>query len=214
MFNSKIPDRSELPSSAQLFNSTVLAAVAALVILFSAVLPAEYGYDPTGIGSMLGLKKMGDIKVQLAAEAVADARMDAQAASKAATPQQAENLKISSPAPTTKAAAEPAISGNSEEKAITLKPNQGAEIKLTMNKGDKVSYAWTATAGVVNYDMHGDTFGRSTSYKKGRSADSDSGTLEAAFDGAHGWFWRNRASSEVTIKLKVNGQFTEVKRVM
>jgi len=34
-----------------------------LLILF--ILPAEYGADPTGIGELLGLKKMGEIKTSL-----------------------------------------------------------------------------------------------------------------------------------------------------
>ncbi|QKO20552.1 transmembrane anchor protein [Rhodoferax sp. BAB1] len=214
MFNAQTPNRSEIPSSAQLVNSTILAAVAAVVILFSVVLPAEYGYDPTGFGNVLGLTKMGAIKMQLAAEAQADALKDVQAASKAVAPEPVAVSKAAPSASPVRAAPEPIISGNAEERVIALRPNQGTELKLTMTKGAKVAYAWTVSPGLVNYDMHGDTFGRSTSYKKGRSVDSDSGTLEAAFNGSHGWFWRNRTSSEVTIKLKVNGQFTDVKRVM
>ncbi len=36
----------------------VLAALFAVVVLFTVVLPAERGYDPTGIGKMLGLTAM------------------------------------------------------------------------------------------------------------------------------------------------------------
>ena len=50
-------------------------------------------------------------------------------------------------------------------------------------------------------------------YKKGREVASDSGTLTAACDGSHGWFWRNRGSRDVTITLKTNGAYTEIKRV-
>jgi hypothetical protein len=50
-------------------------------------------------------------------------------------------------------------------------------------------------------------------YKKGREVASDSGTLTAAYDGSHGWFWRNRGSRDVTITLKTNGAYTEIKRV-
>ena len=37
------------------------------------VLPAEYGIDPTGVGKLLRLTEMGQIKQQLAEEAAADA---------------------------------------------------------------------------------------------------------------------------------------------
>ena len=69
MFNAEKPSLEELPSSAQLLRSTVIAAVSALVILVTVVMPAEYGIDPTGIGRVLGLTEMGEIKQELAREA-------------------------------------------------------------------------------------------------------------------------------------------------
>ena len=53
MYNSNIPSRAELPSSKQLFRSTVLALVAACFLLVTVVQPSEYGIDPTGIGGSL-----------------------------------------------------------------------------------------------------------------------------------------------------------------
>jgi hypothetical protein len=79
MYNSDTPLRAELPTSRQLLRSTILAAISALVLLVAVVLPAEYGIDPTGVGRVLGMTKMGDIKQQLAAEAAADAAATAQA---------------------------------------------------------------------------------------------------------------------------------------
>ena len=73
MYNSDSPTRAELPSSRQLLRSTILAAVSAVVLLVAVVLPAEYGVDPTGIGRVLRMTEMGEIKQQLAAEAAADA---------------------------------------------------------------------------------------------------------------------------------------------
>lgn len=59
MYNSDIPTRAELPSSAQLLRSTAIAIVAAAGILVTIVLPAEYAIDPTGVGSMLKLTQIG-----------------------------------------------------------------------------------------------------------------------------------------------------------
>lgn len=64
-----------------LARSTLKAGAAALVILTLFVLPGEYGVDPTGVGRLLGLTQMGEIKQQLYAEAEAD-----DAATAAATP--------------------------------------------------------------------------------------------------------------------------------
>jgi hypothetical protein len=69
MYNSEIPSRAEQPSTRQLIRSTLIAAVSALVLLFTVVLPSEYGVDPSGIGRALGLTEMGEIKTRLAREA-------------------------------------------------------------------------------------------------------------------------------------------------
>lgn len=73
MYNSNTPTNNELPSTAKLIKSTIIAAVVALVLLVTVVMPSEYGVDPTGSGRMLGLVEMGEIKSSLNAEAEADA---------------------------------------------------------------------------------------------------------------------------------------------
>lgn len=72
MYNTDIPTRAQLPSTAKLLRSTLLAAVIASVLLVTVVLPAEYAIDPTGAGRVLGLTQMGEIKTQLAEEAEQD----------------------------------------------------------------------------------------------------------------------------------------------
>ncbi|MEH6692210.1 MULTISPECIES: hypothetical protein [Pseudorhizobium] len=42
----------------------------------------------------------------------------------------------------------------------------------------------------------------------------DSGVLEAAFDGNHGWFWRNRTGDSVTATLTTDGAYSDIKRMM
>jgi hypothetical protein len=60
-----------------MLRSVLIALAVAVVLLFTVVLPAEYGIDPTGVGRVLGLTRMGEIKVRLAKEAAADAAADA-----------------------------------------------------------------------------------------------------------------------------------------
>jgi len=38
--------------------------------------------------------------------------------------------------------------------------------------------------------------------------------LQAAFDGAHGWSWRNGSGGDVTVTLNNEGEYSEVKRVL
>ena len=70
--NNKLPTQADLPSKAQLIRSTVIAVAIATVILITAVLPAEFGIDPTGIGKLIGLSKMGEIKTSLSKDAATE----------------------------------------------------------------------------------------------------------------------------------------------
>lgn len=214
MYNSDTPSRAELPSSKQLLRSTVLAAVSAVVLLVAVVLPAEYGIDPTGIGSVLRMTQMGDIKQQLAAEAAADAATTAPAApaqSAGTTPPLTSATAAQAPASAAVAAA-PQVEWR-DEMPFTLTPGEGTEIKLKMAEGGKAQYAWTVEGGAVNYDTHGDAPGKSISYEKGRGVAADEGVLEAAFTGNHGWYWRNRGQADVKVILRTRGDYTDIKRM-
>jgi hypothetical protein len=100
------------------------------------------------------------------------------------------------------------------EARITLAPGEGVEIKLTMIAGERVRFSWTVEGGVVNYDQHGDGGGGSMSYEKGRAVPNQEGELEAAFDGKHGWFWRNRGKAPVTVILLTEGPYTAIERLV
>lgn len=217
MYNTDIPSRAELPSTRQLVRSTIIAAVSAVVLLYTVVLPSEYGVDPTGIGRALGLTEMGEIKTRLAKEAEEDA-----AATKAshvqpitpATPVQVQTAApASTAAPATQSASPAGDAVWRDEMTFTLTPGQGTEIKLKMKGGEKALFSWTVQGGVVNFDTHGDAIGRSISYEKGRAVASDEGELVAAFTGNHGWFWRNRGQADVTVVLKTSGDYSDIKRV-
>lgn len=208
MYNSITPPAAELPSSRQLLRSTLLAAIAAAVLLVAVVLPAEYGIDPTGVGRVLRLTEMGEIKKQLAAEAEADA----QAAPLAQAPvSAAPTAAPQAPAPAVEAAQ---AAPWRDEMRVKLTPGEGAEIKLRMQAGDKAEYHWVVEGGMVNFDTHGDGGGRSISYEKGRGVQQDEGELVAAFTGNHGWYWRNRGQADVTLVLRTRGTYSDIKRAI
>jgi hypothetical protein len=205
MYNANKPDASELPSTGRLLKSTGIAVAVASALLVTVVLPAEYGVDPTRIGSLLGLTEMGRIKMQLAAEAEAE---------------ETAALPAAAPAPAAPAVptAAPATAGapatRTDETVLTLAPDQGAEIKLVMEEGASVRYVWSSSGGRINYDIHADRPGTPYhGYGKGSSR-REEGELVAAFTGSHGWFWRNRSGEPVTITLRTEGAYSEVKRVV
>ena len=238
MYNTDLPTRAELPSTGKLLRSTGIAALIAAALLITTVLPAEYGIDPTGIGRALGLTPMGEIKVSLAAEtaaaespstanspptmdavpadvpAHANAEMPAGMASSTSAPSTSSS---STSAPSTPATAE-AVPERQNRVTIKLKPGEAAEIKLGMRKDASVRFEWSTQGGPVNYDTHGDPVGAPKNfyhgYGKGRNETAQAGTLQAAFDGKHGWFWRNRSGAAVTVILETSGDYDTIERVL
>ncbi len=207
MQNTNTPSNSDLPSKGKLIKSTLLAIGIAAIILVTAVLPAEYGIDPTGVGEMIGLKRMGEIKASLAQEATIAEN------SKAAedTSHQAQQEPDVDPI---EKVSETGPDSRTDTFTVTLKPNQGKEIKLLMAKGSTVNFTWYTDGGIANFDAHADSKElqiKYHNYEKGKLEKSE-GILEAAFDGNHGWFWRNRTSETMNVTLEVKGSYSEVFR--
>jgi hypothetical protein len=225
MHNANIPPAGELPSSRQLITWTAIAAGVALLLLVTVVLPAEYGVDPTGVGRVTGLKRMGEIKMALAREAAADAAAgraasgdSASAIGASAAPATSPDTATTTPAASPTVAAAPAApAGKSDETRVTLAPGEAAEIKLAMRKDARVRYTWATDRGVVNFDMHADRTAAPAikyhGYTKGQGKASDEGELVAAFEGMHGWFWRNRGDAAVTVTLRTQGEYEQLKRL-
>jgi hypothetical protein len=184
-----------LPSKVGLFKAAAIAIAAALVILVTTVLPAEYGIDPTGIGKHLGLASLSvaepiepvDIEI-LTAPAVTISEFDAAWRSQAPY--------------------------RNDEITLTLNPGEGTEVKASMRSGERLVFNWNATGGKVNFDMHGEklnaTSDEFTSYWRGRNANSGHGAFTAPFDGTHGWYWRNRDQQPVTIKVQTAGFYEKL----
>lgn len=204
MFNSEKPNLEELPSSSQLLKSTILALVAAVVILVTVIMPAEYAIDPTGVGRIIGLTKMGEIKKELEEEAAKDQLKHGTSAQSSSLPDRILRLFISS-------AHAQSAEGWKDETTFTLKPGDTHELKLTMKKGDAVEYKMTVEGGRVNFDLHAHGKEQSTTYEKGRGSSGSEGKFVAKFDGNHGWFWRNRDKNALTVKLQIRGTYSAIK---
>ena len=194
MFNTQKPSENDLPSSSQLLKSTIIALVVAGALLLCVVIPAEYGKDLTGVGELLGLKKMGEIKTRLKQEFLKE-NIGAK-----------DELMVESETG----------KENQDVMEFVIAPDEAIEIKLEMKKGSIAKYNWTTKNGGLNYNLHGDGHKgsqRSISYKKGRMTSSDSGELKSEFDGYHGWFWRNRNNESVTVTLETIGDYILIKQM-
>ena len=129
------PSNTELPSTSKLIKSTIIATGVAAIILTTAVLPAEYGIDPTGVGKLLGLKKMGEVKVSLSQEVAAD---------KSET---ALNIELITPN----------YISQKGEITITVQPNEGRELKVTLKKDEQINYNWQTDGEVIYFAAHTDS---------------------------------------------------------
>ncbi|MCB1938545.1 MAG: twin-arginine translocation signal domain-containing protein [Rhodocyclaceae bacterium] len=182
-------DPDGLPSRRSLLKACGVALAIAAVLLIVAILPAEYGVDPTGLGARMGLTALHVV--------------DAVDAVDADTPQPVVPGAMSEPRRPS------ATPYRADTLSVVLQPRQGAEIKAVMAQGQGFVFEWVAEGGPVYVDMHGeppnagkDVF---TSFWIGDAQERDSGTFSAPFSGAHGWYWENRGEAVVTIRLKASG---------
>lgn len=202
MHNAPKPNIEDLPTPAQLLRSTIIAGIGAVAIGVMVYLPAEYGTDPTGVGSILGLTEMGEIKQQLAAEAAADDLLHGGDDSSSLLD---DVLGLF-------ASAAYAQEAWTDEVTFTLAPDESTEIKVVMEEGAILTYAWVATGGRINFDLHAHAGSDAVTYERGRGAESGEGSITAPFAGEHGWFWRNRDDADVTVTLQLNGGYSEIAR--
>ncbi|MGI9271915.1 MAG: hypothetical protein ACR2QT_09075 [Woeseiaceae bacterium] len=96
---------------------------------------------------------------------------------------------------------------------ITLELDAVTEYKALMKQGDSITYRWSTDGGDAYYDFHahdvafGDEF--FTRYAEGEGS-SSGGSIVAAYDGQHGWFWLNISDAPITITLEVMGFYDEI----
>jgi len=165
-------------STATLTWASAFAALLASITLLVAILPAEYGIDPTGIGKLMGLTTLASIETH--------------------------NNDMSS------AKATQAIEYREDSVNITVPAGKGLEYKLHLIKGDAMRYTWTSTNGELFFDFHGEPDGDTTGYFESytvSTADNVRGTFTASFDGAHGWYWKNKGQLPMVVTLKTEGQY-------
>ena len=178
-----------LPSRSSIITATLVALSVATVLLFAAVLPAEYGIDLLGTGKLLRLTGISQ------ADSNAGGR---------ATP---ANIGIYTLQPAT-------YKVDSED--IGLQPGDGFEIKYHMQKGANMVFVWKAD-NPVQFEFHGepdqkprpDYFESYLLDNKGRT--QFYGSFTAPTTGVHGWFWQNKGKSEVRMHLSASGFFDTAK---
>jgi len=173
----------QAPSVRELTRSAIGAAVVGGIVLLVAVLPAEAGIDPTGIGTWLGLTAMGESR-----------------APPAPTPAPVAPAAFEFRTDTVEVNLRPGE--GTEVKAVM---RAGDQLVYTWTAdGGAVLYDFHGEPKGAAADVF-------TSYAKGTSP-TEKGTFEAPFEGIHGWYWKNTGPSGVTVKLETTGVYASIGR--
>ena len=191
-------------SSLRALRGLAIAVVVAAIALFTLVLPAEYGYDPTGIGRHLGLMAMSDARTS-AADSIEDVTGGNDVLKAAAGASSMDPLPLPNPAVSQLEAAAP----HTETIEITLGFDEKTEIKAVLAKGKVILYDWSVEGGKVYVDFHGHDPSKGDAYwvryEEADGITQRSGSLVAPFAGEHGWYWLNVSDTPVKIRLTVTG---------
>lgn len=199
----------QAPSGRRIALSVALAAVIAAVVLVVAVLPAEYGIDPTGLGRVLGLDAL-NAPASRTIE-VRDVIGGNERVREVEIP--AFNEPVPLPNPAVHQVEDRPI--QTRTMTITLDVDDETEVKTVLRASKVITYTWQTDGGLVYCDMHGhdpaagqDFFVRYREDQEG--ATEATGSLVAPFDGEHGWYWLNIHDGPVTITLTVTGFFDDI----
>lgn len=184
---------SEDPSKSSLVKATGIALLIALLLLFSAVLPAEYGFDPLKTGRALGLTGIAQA---------------GEPKGRTVTSLGAGQVAVNVPQPRT-------YKVDSED--FQLRPGEGMEMKYHMQRGAGMVYAWKAD-GKLMYEFHGEPdqkpnkdYFESYDLDDKVGKESSYGTFTAPSTGIHGWFWQNKTDKAIQFHLTVAGFFDSAK---
>ncbi|WP_411728670.1 hypothetical protein [Methyloglobulus sp.] len=191
-------------STKSLINATLAAVLLAMVILFTTVLPAEYGIDPTGLGKKMGLTVLAGQSSQIAAKGCPDMGQ-AQAQAGDSVTESNANQVSATVAQQTDIATE-----RNDTLKIVIPPQKSLEYKFYMERDHALDYSWVTDGKPIYFDFHGEPKGAKDGYFKSYATATDSkasGSLMTPFEGIHSWFWENGTDQPITIRLNTKGVY-------
>ena len=175
------------PSRRAILTGAAVAVVGACLLTVFAVLPAEYGIDPTGFGKATRLTEIAHPANKYLARGL-------------------KRTGVFTPSDTPP----PPEPGAKDHWSFEIGPYEGIELKYVLDQGMPITFFWSAT-GPLDYDMHAHPFDGGTDLTESYSiakADHLGGRYVAAFTGIHGWYWQNRSFNRVTLTLDASGKMT------
>jgi len=194
----------------QLIKYLIISILIGGIILLTAILPAEYNIDPLGTGELFGFSRLytapaaEEIGVQNAPLKFKKLTIEESGSG----PDVPVPDVVNSPAPVEQYSMR-------EDKNITVvvPAGKGIEYKFKMLKYGSTKYEWYTDGSILYSDMHGELLLATPpedeffeSYAEAYS-NNMTGTLLAPFEGIHGWYFRNKNKEDVTVNIKLKGQY-------
>lgn len=196
-----------------IIKSTIIALIIGITLLITAVLPAEYGMDPTGAGKLFGFSRLY----------VAGEALGGDAGSSTQTVQSNPLIKLEkagsgSDVPRPAEADNPApmqqLAHRDDSVQVTVPAGKGIEYKINMLKHGKMKYEWATDKGIVYFDFHGEVKqakeAKAVYFESYTIAYSNNmvGTFLSPYEGKHGWFFRNNSDKDIVVTLRLQGEYT------
>jgi len=184
---------------------SVAAVAVAILLLVTAVLPAQYGIDPTGIGRLIGLTSMSSAGMQTFE--ITDVIGGNEVVRTVEIPDAGEPTPLPNPAVFQQ--------GNGPARTETLEipigPFEETEVKVVLNEGKMIVFSWEVSQGGIYSDYHGHDPELGSEfwvrYREQMEGSNGEGSLVAPFGGEHGWYWVNYNDFPVVVTLNVTGYF-------
>ena len=204
--NDNSPISATEPTSARrLIIGSITAAVVAVLLLLTVVLPAQYGIDPTGIGRLTGLTSLSNAGSQTFE--ITDIIGGNEVIRTVEIPDAGEPTPLPNPAVFQQGDGPP----RSETLEISIGAFEETEVKAVLNEGKMIVFSWEVSQGDIYSDYHGHDPSLGSEfwvrYREQMEGSNGEGALVAPCGGEHGWYWLNYNEFPVVVTLKVTGYF-------
>lgn len=190
----------------QLLKSLIFAFIIGAIVLVTAVFPAEYGMDPLGTGKLFGFNKLYQGE---STEAI-----DAESSGIELRKLTLERLGSPKETKTPEAVNNPVTDTQFQIRediiTVVVPAKKGIEYKIYGLKYGNVKYDWVTDKSIVYTDFHGEIINdKSGFYESYLHAYSNNmaGTVTLPFEGKHGWYYRNETNEDITITLRLKGEY-------
>ena len=201
----------QIVNKKQIIKAVIFALLLSIVILVSAVLPAEYGIDPIGTGKLFGFSKLhvSEKQEKNQQQTTTQKVFPLIKMEKAGSgPEVKRPFEADNPAP------EKQYAERENTIKVIVPAGKGIEYKIYMLKYGKMKYEWTTNKGIVYFDFHGEVKQakevNDVYFESYTLAYSNNmvGTFYAPYEGKHGWFFRNNEKKDIIVTIKLKGQYS------